>query len=599
MRIINITIFSVLLSLASSIGFCQDRESDSLVQLKDATRDINQKIKTLNKLTKDYIEASVDTSLVLSDSAIRFAKKHHLMKGLIEARKLQDQAVLKANNSNKAGTIMNQFISLAKKNKNKHLQATGLYFKSRILFDNGFIVESQLALENAISLRTAINDQYGLANALNLKGNIHTDLGHYSEAIEAYQKALLIDIALDDQVGLSDRYNNIARIYSAKDEFEKSLEFFRKSFDISEKLNDKPGMATLANNIGFVLKQQGKYDEALPYLFRAIKIEREIKEVCGDIYPLYNIGSIYQRSNQLDSAFYYLSLVADKAETCADQYVNSLVQLDLGLVMEKRNDVQQAEKLLKSAFDNATTYGLTSEAKDAALALSDLYQKNDRPSESLKFFRIYFQLHDSIFNQQNTARIARLEAEYEFAQQKKQDSLKHKLEEVEKAKELANVIWVRNSLIIGCILLAIATALILINYNRKNKANAQLNLLNKKINRQKEELEQQADKLTNANEEIIRINENLEQIVQDRTKVITEQNKKILEYVAYNSHQVRGPLARILGLVSLFQKKGIKTEEVQEKLGEIKKEASELDKMVRKMNRTLEKSKKTIKDQEK
>jgi signal transduction histidine kinase len=66
---------------------------------------------------------------------------------------------------------------------------------------------------------------------------------------------------------------------------------------------------------------------------------------------------------------------------------------------------------------------------------------------------------------------------------------------------------------------------------------------------------------------------------------------QILDYMMYNSHQVRAPLARILGLTELLGRNALETNELMDVLQDIKKQAIELDGMVKLMNRKLEEEK--------
>lgn len=74
--------------------------------------------------------------------------------------------------------------------------------------------------------------------------------------------------------------------------------------------------------------------------------------------------------------------------------------------------------------------------------------------------------------------------------------------------------------------------------------NYELQELNEEIVAQNEEISQQR-------EEILLMNESLEELVQERTKKVKEQNTRLLDYAFFNAHKVRGPLARILGLVGV------------------------------------------------
>lgn len=87
------------------------------------------------------------------------------------------------------------------------------------------------------------------------------------------------------------------------------------------------------------------------------------------------------------------------------------------------------------------------------------------------------------------------------------------------------------------------------------------------------------------NREIAHMNEMLEQRVRQRTEELEDQNKKLMEYAFINSHVLRGPVSRILGLISLFEH--AKTMEVSEIVGLLRKSGEELDTVVKKITEAL------------
>jgi signal transduction histidine kinase len=74
----------------------------------------------------------------------------------------------------------------------------------------------------------------------------------------------------------------------------------------------------------------------------------------------------------------------------------------------------------------------------------------------------------------------------------------------------------------------------------------------------------------------------------EKTYKIVEQHEKLIEYTFHNSHQVRAPLARILGLINLIQLNMAKPEEMDSILDEIRRASDELDKVITRMNAILE-----------
>jgi len=81
---------------------------------------------------------------------------------------------------------------------------------------------------------------------------------------------------------------------------------------------------------------------------------------------------------------------------------------------------------------------------------------------------------------------------------------------------------------------------------------------------------------------------NLEDMVEERTKQINDQLSQLLKYAHMNSHDVRAPLARIMGLTQLLDKETDESarNEIIKKLGPT---SLELDWVIRSMTKLLSK----------
>lgn len=102
-----------------------------------------------------------------------------------------------------------------------------------------------------------------------------------------------------------------------------------------------------------------------------------------------------------------------------------------------------------------------------------------------------------------------------------------------------------------------------------------------------EELRVTNEALKIAYEEIKAHNENLDELVKKRSEEIEEQLSLFHQYAYLNSHEVRAPLARILGLISLIGYEE-ENQEVNPIIGKLNESAVELDSIVKRMNRLLE-----------
>lgn len=94
-------------------------------------------------------------------------------------------------------------------------------------------------------------------------------------------------------------------------------------------------------------------------------------------------------------------------------------------------------------------------------------------------------------------------------------------------------------------------------------------------------------RLLEKQEEITRTNQTLEERVRLRTLELERQNAQLSEYAYINSHLLRAPLSRLLGLVNLLRYAQIVDHEKELIINHIKTAGDELDEIVAKINAAL------------
>jgi signal transduction histidine kinase len=105
-----------------------------------------------------------------------------------------------------------------------------------------------------------------------------------------------------------------------------------------------------------------------------------------------------------------------------------------------------------------------------------------------------------------------------------------------------------------------------------------LNKKNQKINDQNALLKKNYNELSD-------LNQNLEAIIDQKTHKIAEKNKQLGEIAYANAHQIRGPLARILGLLNLINMEPGKKDFY---LCKINEQANEMDDTLLKVTKSIE-----------
>lgn len=172
------------------------------------------------------------------------------------------------------------------------------------------------------------------------------------------------------------------------------------------------------------------------------------------------------------------------------------------------------------------------------------------------------------------------------AQERENDELRFetKAKEAELESRDLLIAAVSGSLIITGIL-----AVILFRQRKEIlRANKDLQIKNEEISFQKNAIESQAEALLILNDELLDLNKSLAGRIDERTKQIFHRDKKLAEYTFMNAHELRAPVASILGLINLFQHAGHAEQKVI--LNYLKTCGEQLDSTIRAINRNLENS---------
>jgi len=155
------------------------------------------------------------------------------------------------------------------------------------------------------------------------------------------------------------------------------------------------------------------------------------------------------------------------------------------------------------------------------------------------------------------------------------------IEQQEKAQAMLKKQRLINGFIIGALVLLVVISFLLYRHMREKQR------LNTRLLENQKQIMAQAAELRSYNLKIKEINSNLEAIVEERTNEIKKQNLKLMEYAYFNAHQIRGPLARILGLINLMTRDF--PNDPYDKYKQMMAEAgSDLDKAVKEIKELLE-----------
>lgn len=386
---------------------------------------------------------------------------------------------------------------------------------------------------NALAIAKKINYMPGTAEAYRVMGVGSYYLDQAAKAIDYYLTALNYFKQIKDIRGEGKVYNNIGNLYRNSD-YDLSLEFFTKALPIAQKLSDKQLTASIYFNIGAVYYHKNSFNQALNYYDKANVLFVDLKDSVNLIQCLQNKGVMYFNLNQFNKAEAMLSEANKEAKQADLNEPVGSINLTLAELYIAENKFNEAEK----SITEGETYSAMVKGKkllsDFKYTSYQLELKRKKYESALKYLQDIYKHDSTTFKQGVSTQITIMREQVKQQQSQRENELLRQRQAYDRVKFWAVVI------VAG--LLLVLVGLLINNVKSKAKTNTQLTNLNAEVLRQKDDLN--------------KINHHLEEIINERTQDLQEKNKKLSAYSSYLSHQIRGPIATLKGLINL-EKEGL------------------------------------------
>jgi len=394
----------------------------------------------------------------------------------------------------------------------------------------------------ALTTATDQNDSTQIAYANNNLGRVYLDQGYVLKSLEAYQIALSVFNKHKDLPGIAFVNLSLAQYYQAIKEFKKAEDCYLKVIDIRSKLENGPNISSITQ-LGVFYRETGDLIKSNKNLLKADSLCEVRKNVVQRAYVNYQLSI----NRLLEEKFTEGEFFAKKAVDYSLQTgLNTRrIYSVLGKIKFQQGYFNQSKEYFKAVLKENKTFRDTDIRLDAYYYLAKIYDKEGSYEKKIQNENLYLSLKDSLSSIEMNKQIQRMKLQFSLELEQKQAE-----NELLRALDSKNNIIIKKQQTINTIYgvaLVIIIAIAFLQY-RNAKIKNQLNI---ELEKKQEKILRQSEELLASHEQIEKINNNLEKLVEERTRTIKEKNKLLREYAYFNSHQIRGPLARILGLISV------------------------------------------------
>jgi tetratricopeptide (TPR) repeat protein len=413
----------------------------------------------------------------------------------------------------------------------------------------------------ALTLAKKIRYTDGLAEAHRIIGVGYYYLGKNDKALSNYLIALSYIDKTKNIIGKAKIYNNIGNLYKDID-YDKGLEYYNKSLVLADKVELKDLMAGLLLNIGNIHYRKKTFHLALKNYEASYQTFKTLNNAIGITQSLQNLGALYFKLHEILKAEKLLLEANEKAKENELNNVVASINLTLTAVYIEKNEFSKAEKVLKEGRTYAQIVRSEKLLHDYLYLSYELENKRKNYKQALYYLKKVYSEDSTSNARYESTRNGLFQEQYRQREKERENELI-----IERQKNNKILFW--GSTIVSFLLLIVILLLIKSN-SRKVKTNQQLTVLNGEISQQKEELDW--------------VNHRLEEIIDERTKDLQIKNKKLSDYSWHLSHQIRGPIATMQGLMLLEKDKLIEDDEF---ILEMDKCLEEIDSKIRNINESL------------
>lgn len=394
---------------------------------------------------------------------------------------------------------------------------------------------------------------YHIGSVGQKQGSIDTAIEYFFRSLKMYEELLSLckNSKETEEInkGLATCFLGIGLVHKDQGALDKALEFFFKSLKINESIGNQEGMVICFNDIGCIYRDQGDYNKATDYYNKSLKICIETNDKKGMSLFYGNLGIVHtelgkiaaekkSKTENFNKAFKYFSMSMEISENLGNKSVISQIYIYKGILLSQMGEHKKAIESCINGVELSRSIGELNILKEAYKYISEIYANAGDYKNAYKSHLLFSNLNDSLFKSNDRKRFAEMQMIHEIENQEKELQLLNKDNQIQEA-EIKKQTLIRNSFIIGFVLLLLLAFLIFNRYKIKKRANNELEARNRLISQQKEELVQKNELLHNKNTEIVLQGE---EILSQRdelalkNEMLTHNNKVITDSIEYAKH---------------------------------------------------------------
>ena len=258
-----------------------------------------------------------------------------------------------------------------------------------------------------------IKDTLAESDAYQYIGGVYLIEGKWKQATDSYLKSITLKEKIKDQQGLVDAHHNLAMVYFSQNQYETSLAYYQKCEHYYSNNKDTAELLEIWSNKASVYIAQAKYDTATTLLNQVLSLLEQFPNPTVALKSQMNLADIYLKKENYPKALALFEASLEAAQGQEDYFNLLTIYNFMGVVHRALQDYEQSIFYNNKALTLSRKLNILDEQHLALFGLYKSYEAQGNSSQALDWYKQYIVIKDSLYNVENTTKIANMLEQYD------------------------------------------------------------------------------------------------------------------------------------------------------------------------------------------
>lgn len=264
-------------------------------------------------------------------------------------------------------------------------------------------------VKQVLALSKQLRDKYRSTTGYSTLGEMYRMQNDNDRALLYFDSARVLAQEIDHKNQLAYTLGSMGSIYRMQGDLDRALSYYKVALSISRSVNNRMLIATNLSTIGDVYRRKGDNDTALTYFNEALDIAKYVKDLNRQAFIYVDIAEIYRTSGRYAESLAELKHADSIAQHTSYENLKAISWNAMSMTYEAMGNLSEAKRYGELSIRAAEASNIPANILESAKQLYELYDTLRDKSGALKMYIAYIAARDSVQNQEEIKRFAKVE----------------------------------------------------------------------------------------------------------------------------------------------------------------------------------------------